>query len=253
MFGAGAPGGIINIITRRAKSDTGEVDAVAQTGFSTNEPGGSFRTDLYAGIGQRLGAFDYYVGGAYQDYGVGRNPDRNFTTGTAFDSLALNGSLGLKVSPTMRLRATGTWYSEDPGQEYNVDGAEVDAGAAFPRVIAVQPNPFRKKVVDRSYKLALTLEVDDVLGQRLSASVYNQSQFFRQRANFQAANGGADDFFSDNRTNSTIGTRLTLARDFDLGGSKLGIVYRLDWRRDRLIRLLLYPADPATVTGFIAP
>jgi iron complex outermembrane recepter protein len=253
LFGAGAPGGIINLITRRAKSDQLEVDAVAQTGFTLGEPDGTFQTDLYAGAGQKLGGFDYYFGIGYQDYGVGRDPNGRRVVGTAFDSIALNGTLGLEVSPTVRLRLTGTFYQEDPGAEFNVDGAEVDAGAAFPRVIRVAPNPFREQGNDRLGTLALSLEADDVLGQKLLASAFGQWQQFRQRTNFQDANGGAPDFFSDDRTNSTIGTRLTLTRDWTLGRGRFGIEYGVDWRRDRLIRLLLDPEDPSTVTGFIAP
>lgn len=253
LFGAGAPGGIINLITRRAKGPQLEVDAVAQTGFSTEEPGSTFRTDLYAGAGQKLGAIDYYLGIGYQDYGVGRDPNGRRAVGTAFDSISLNGTLGVELSPQFRVRLTGTFYQEDPGAEFNVDGAEVDAGAAFPRVVRVTPNPFREQGNDRLGTLALSVEADDLLGHRLLASAFGQWQQFRQRANFQDANGGAPDFFSDDRTNSTIGTRLTLARDWQLGAGRLGVEYGVDWRRDRLIRLLLDPADPDTVTGFIAP
>lgn len=253
LFGAGAPGGIINLITRRAKSAQLEIDAVAQTGFNLGEPGGSFQTDLYAGIGQKLGAFDYYVGAGYQDYDVGRDPNGNRVVGTAFDSVSLNGSLGLEVSPTVRLRLTGTWYQEDPGQEYNVSGADVDAGIPFPRVIAVTPNPFRREGNDKLGTLALSIEADDVLGQRLLASAFGQWQSFRQRANFQDGNGGDPDFFSDNRSNSTIGTRLTLATGADLGGGRLELEYGVDWRRDRLIRLQLDPTDTDRPIGFIAP
>jgi iron complex outermembrane receptor protein len=253
LFGAGAPGGIINLMTRRARGEALEVDAVAQTGFSPDEPSGTFQTDLYAGVGQRVGAFDYYVGAAYQDYGVGRAPDGSRIVGTAFDSLALNGSLGLEVSTAVRLRLTGTFYNEDPGQEYNVSGADVDAGVSFPRVIAVTPNPFRTQGDDRLHTLALSVEADDVVGHRLLASVFSQGQRFRQRANFQDANGGAPDFFSDDRENSTLGTRLTLARDLRLGGGDLRLEYGVDWRRDRLIRVQLDAADPSRPIGFIAP
>lgn len=253
LFGAGAPGGIINLITRRAKDERLEVDAVAQTSFSPDEPGGTFQTDLYAGAGQKLRGFDYYLGAGYQDYGVGRDPNGRRIVGTAFDSVSLNGSLGLELSPEVRVRLTGTFYQEDPGREYNVDGAEVDAGVKFPRVIRVTSNPFRGQGNDRLGTLALSAEADNVLGHRLLASAFGQWQQFRQRANFQDANGGAPDFFSDDRTNSTIGTRLTLARDWTIGASQLGVEYGVDWRRDRLIRLLLDPADPDIVTGFIAP
>ena len=253
LFGAGAPGGIINLITRRAKGEALEVDAVAQTGFTLGEPRGTFRTDLYAGAGRQIGGFDFYLGAGYQDYGVGRDPNGARTVGTAFDSLSLNGSLGFELSSQARVRVTGTWYREDPGQEFNADGREVAAGVPFPRVIAVTPNPFRAQGRDQLGTLAISLELDDVLGQRLFATGFGQWQQFRQRANFQDFNGGDPDFFSDDRTNSTIGTRLTLATGADLAGGRLGIEYGVDWRRDRLIRLLLDPADPATVTGFIAP
>lgn len=85
LFGAGAPGGIVNLITRRARGDRLEVDAVAQTGFNPDEPSGTFQTDLYAGLGRRVGAFDFYVGAGYQDHGVGRDPNGNRVVGTAFD------------------------------------------------------------------------------------------------------------------------------------------------------------------------
>jgi iron complex outermembrane recepter protein len=253
LFGAGAPGGIINLITRRARSEALEVDAVAQTGFNPGEADGTFQTDLYAGIGQKLGGFDYYVGGGYQDYGVGRDPNGDRVVGTAFDSVSLNGSLGLELSPTVRARLTGTWYQEDPGREFNVSGADVAAGVPFPRVVAVTPNPFREQGNDKLGTLALSIEADEVLGQRLFATAFGQWQSFRQRANFQDFNGGDPDFFSDNRSNSTIGTRLTLATGADWGGGRFDVEYGVDWRRDRLIRLLLDPEDPDTVTGFIAP
>ncbi|NJS14028.1 MAG: TonB-dependent receptor [Sphingopyxis sp.] len=254
LFGAGSPGGIINLITRRATTDRVEIDAVAQTVFNTNNAGGSFANDLYAGIGQKLGVFDYYAGFGYQNYGVERDPNGTRLPGTEFTSLALNGSLGWEVSSQTRLRFTGTWYRENPGQEYNQDGADIDAGTVFPRVITVNPNPFREQARDGLYTLALSVESDDVLGHKLLAAAYHQRQQFRQRANFQDANGGADDFFSDDRTNQTTGLRLTLARKFALGQSAdLGIEYGVDYQRDNLIRLLLDPSDPATVTGFIAP
>lgn len=254
LFGAGAPGGIINLITRRARGESLEVDAVAQTSFNPDEPSGTFQTDLYAGLGKRSGAFDFYLGAGYQDHGVGRDPNGQRVVGTAFDSLSLNGSAGLSLSPGVRLRVTATHYREDPGTEYNVSGAEVDAGVPRPRVIRVTDNPFRaSEGLDRLTTAALSLEADRLLGHQLQASAFGQWQRFQQRANFQDANGGAPDFFSDDRENSTLGTRLTLARKFGLGRGRLGLEYGLDWRRDKLIRLLLDPADTDVVTGFIAP
>lgn len=255
LFGAGAPGGIVNFIMRRGRSESVQLDAVAQTGFSTSRIAGSFQTDLYAGIGQDTGTIDYYVGAGYQDYGVGRDPNGNRVVGTEFDALSLNTNIGAEVSDGVRLRMTGTFYREDPGQEFNVSGVDVAADVSFPRVIGVAPNPRRDtEGRDQLWTLAVTLEADDVLGQKLNLMGYGMGQQFRQRANFQDFNGGDPDFFSDNRTNSTYGFRGTLNKDFDLGGdARLNLTYGLDWRRDRLIRLLLDPDDTSVVTGFIAP
>jgi iron complex outermembrane recepter protein len=255
LFGAGAPGGIVNFIMRRGRSETVQLDAVAQTGFSTARAAGSFQTDLYAGIGQDTGAIDYYVGLGYQDYGVSRDPNGNRAVGTAFDAVSLNANVGVQVSDSVRVRMTGSFYREDPGQEFNVSGVDVSAGVPFPRIIAVTPNPRRvAEGRDQLWTLALTLDADDVLGQRLNMVAYGMGQQFRQRANFQDFNDGNPDFFSDDRTNSTHGLRGTLNKDFDLGGdARLNLTYGLDWRQDRLIRLLLDPNETSIVTGFIAP
>lgn len=251
LFGAGAPGGIVNLITRRAKSDELEVDLVAQTG-GNSRGSSTFQTDLYAGLGQKRGRFDWYAGVGWQDYDVASDPNGDRVPGTEFDSLALNAAAGLEITDGVRVRFTGTWYEEDPGQEYNVDGVDVAAGVAFPRVIAVTSHPFRAEGVDRQTTLALTLEADRFLAHRFSASLFHQRQEFRQRANFQDFNGGAPDFFADDRTNSTTGLRLTLERSWG-AERRFETKYGVDLQRARLLRLLLDDDDPSIVTGFIAP
>jgi iron complex outermembrane recepter protein len=63
LYGSGAPGGIINLITRQASSDALEIDLTAQTSFNTERSSDTFTTDLYGGLGQRVDNFDYYVFG----------------------------------------------------------------------------------------------------------------------------------------------------------------------------------------------
>jgi len=253
LYGAGAPGGIVNLITRRARGEGLEVDAVVQTSFNTGEPAGTWRHDLYAGVGQLLGAADYYVGVGYQDAGAARGPDGTWSVGTEYTSWSLNGSFGLDLGAAGRLRLTGTWYHEEPGQEYGADGAEIAAGVARPRVIAVEGNPFLDDSHDRLYTLALSYEVDEVLGHRLFLSAFLQEQEYLQRANFQEYNGGENDFFADDRENGGYGLRSTLARSVDLGGPVLEFQYGADFQRSRVLRLLLDPEDPGRITGYIAP
>ena len=253
LYGAGAPGGIVNLITRRARSAAAEVDAVAQTSFDTETPGGSWRHDLYAGFGQAPGEWDYYLGAAYADHGAGRDPDGGFTVGTEYEAWSLNGSVGLDLTEQARLRLTGTYYHEDPGQEYGASGAEVAAGVERPRVIAVTPNPSRGESRDELYTLALSFEADEVAGHRLFLSGFLQEQTYLQRANFQDFNGGDPDFFSDDRENGGYGLRSTLARTVDLGGPALELEYGADFQSSRVLRLQLDAADTDRVIGYIAP
>ena len=253
LYGAGAPGGIVNLITRRAKSAAVEVDGVVQTGFTTDHPGGTWSHDLYAGFGQAPGAWDYYLGLGYTDAGAARTPEGGYAVGTAYDALSMNGSLGYALSDAARLRLTGTWYREDPGRQYAASGADIAAGAERPRVIEVTPNPFSDESVDKLYTLALSFEADDVLGQKLFLSGFLQEQTYKQRTNFQDANGGRPDFFNDDRTNGTYGLRSTLASEIDFGGPVLELEYGADFQRSRVIRLLVDPARGGAVTGYIAP
>lgn len=253
LFGAGSPGGIVNIQTKRGRTKDLSMDLVAQSGVNTSSTSGTTQSDVFVGAGQDTGNIDFYVGYGYQNYDAARDPNGNFVQATAFNSHALNSSVGIELSEQFRLRLTNTFYNENPGQEYNADGADVDAGVSFPDVIAVTPHPFRYQGNDKQNTTAFSLEHDSLLGHSLNAAVFYQSQEFRQRANFQDYNAGAPDFFADNRTNSTLGLRTTLSRTFDFNALEWEVQYGADWQRNELLRLLLDNENPAIVTGFIAP
>lgn len=254
LFGAGAPGGIINIITRSADSEEQTTDVVLQSSFNTKTTSDTFHNDIYVGSGRVIGDWDYYLGYGGQNYQSARDPNGNRVAGTEFTSDALNTNIGYEISDSERLRLTATWYEEDPGQEYDADGAEVGVeGLRYPSIIAVESNPFRNQSRDSQHTLALSFESDEVLGQALNASVFYQAQEYKQRANFQESNGGEADFFSDDRENSTLGLRLTMDADFTIDASTLGLEYGVDYQRNRLLRLQLDPENPSKVVGFIAP
>ena len=126
LYGAGAPGGIINFVTRRAKGDALEVDAVAQTSFNTSDRDDTFTTDLYLGAGQDLGPWDYYVGAGYTDAGAQRTPEGGFVPFRTYDSISLNAAAGVDLAGG-ELRFTGTFYREEPDDEYASDGTPCSA------------------------------------------------------------------------------------------------------------------------------
>lgn len=142
LFGAGAPGGIINVITRRATSEKLQVDAVAQVGMNDPEFGDTREIDVYLGAGQKLAASDYYAGISYQDFGTRRNPSGGLVPGQEDRSWTLDGSLGLNIGGG-ELRFTGTYFTQDPGTTYGLDGSQIAGERLADNVlVAKPPNPF---------------------------------------------------------------------------------------------------------------
>lgn len=251
LFGAGAPGGIINLITRKAKSRQMEVDAVVQTSFNTSNWDKSFDYNLYLGAGQDLGAWDYYVGAAYADTGARRTPDGNFVPFRTFESLALNGSIGADLLGG-ELRATGTYYRETPDREYASDGTQL-FGQRFANIVPIDSHPQIDEASDRLSTLAISYRHPNVLTQELNVSVFFQDQRYRQRDNFYDVNFGGNDFFATDTENERIGLRSTLVKRFELAAMPTTVSYGFDYTRNRFYRPIVDPAAGDVVTGFITP
>ncbi|MFA9199933.1 MAG: TonB-dependent receptor [Cypionkella sp.] len=251
LYGAGAPGGIINLITRRAAGSALEVDFTAQTSFNTEVSRGTFTTDLYAGAGQDLGALDYYFGAAYTDGGRSRSATGRPTLSNAFEAFDLVGSVGMALGAG-ELRFTGTFHDENKGSEFYPDGT-FDPATGAVNVVEVAPHPQVAEAGDRSATAALAFTHPELLGHEVALSLFWQDQRIVQRDNFFSAEFG-DDFFASNRENSRIGLRSALARSYRLGGGLLRTSYGLDFTHNDFYRFIVdAAADPDEVTGYITP
>jgi len=249
LYGAGSPGGIINFITRRAKGSDLELDLVAQTSFNTAQTDDSFTTDVYAGAGQKLEGWDYYLGAAYTDGGVGRTPDGGYVPARTYESVTLNGSIGLDVAGG-ELRLTGTWYREDKGQEYSADGTQ-DIGNFAP-VGPIDSHPQIDQDVLRSSTIAVSYDHPDFLGQSLSLSGYYQDQLYRQRDNFFDGEAG-NDFFASDSEHDRFGFRSTLVKKATLGSIDVVGSYGFDYTYNSYFRPVVDPEAPGTILSFISP
>lgn len=249
LYGAGSPGGIINFVTRRAKGEDLEVDLVAQTSFNTSKLDESFTTDLYVGAGQKLDGWDYYLGAAYTDGGVGRTPDGGFVPARTYESITLNGSLGADLFGG-EVRLTGTWYREDKGQEYSADGTQ--SVSNFAPVFPIDSHPQLDQDVLRSTTLALSYDHPDVLGHSLSVSGYYQNQIYRQRDNFFDVNFGGNDFFASNSDHDRFGFRSTLVKSAHFGDVEFVGSYGFDYTYNSFYRPVIDPTD-GMILSFVSP
>ncbi len=237
LYGAGAPGGIINLITRRAAGEALEIDATAQTSFNTDRARDTFTTDLYAGIGQRVGNFDYYVGGAYADGGRVRSASGRAVFSGAYESVDLIASLGLDLGAGQELRFTGTYHNEDVGPQFYPDGT-VDPVSGLANFVDVTPHPQIAQGRDRNSTLALSYRHPDLLAHQLDLSIFYQDQSIKQRDNFFSAADG-DDLFASNRVNGRIGVRSAFVRSYDIGAASLKTSYGFDFTRNHFRRCFI--------------
>jgi iron complex outermembrane receptor protein len=251
-FGAGAPGGAINLVTRQGRSDQLEIDAITQVSVNPHATSGSSENNLYLGAGRDAGAFDYYVGLGVQDYGLRRNPDDGILPGEEFRSWSLNTSLGREIGDSGRLRFNGLYYIRNPDEVYGTDFTQISgerlAGSAF---VAEPPNPFAHQAETEQTVLTLSYEDSDVLGHSLNVSgYYHDEQLIQRAADFFE---GEVFYFDSDAENDRLGLRTTLNREFMLDAGQLDLAYGVDLLRQRYYRPQVDPANQGEVIGYIAP
>jgi iron complex outermembrane receptor protein len=251
LYGAGAPGGIINLQTRRAKGRDLEIDFTAQTSFATDVARDTFVTDLYVGAGQDLGAFDYYVGAGYTDSGLQRSGNGNPVFSSEFEAIDLVGSFGLDIGEA-RIAFTGTFHDEDKGREFYPEGTFLPGSDAVASVVEVTPHPQLDEAGDRSITGVLSFNHPDLLAHDVTLALFFQKQEIIQRDNFFDIAFG-NDFFASNRENSRLGLRSTFVRSYDLGGGSLKTSYGIDFTRNDFKRFTVDPAGEDEIIGYITP
>jgi iron complex outermembrane receptor protein len=251
LYGAGAPGGIINLQTRRAKGRDLEIDVTAQTSFNTDVSRDTFTTDLYLGAGQDLGGFDYYVGAGYTDGGRSRSGNGNPVLSSDFEAIDLVGSFGLDFGQA-RISFTGTYHDENKGRDFYPEGAFLPGSDEVASVIEVAPHPQVGEAADRSATAILSFNHPDLLAHDVTLALFYQDQRIIQRDNFFDVAFG-NDFFASNRENSRLGLRSTFVRNYDIGTSQLKTSYGMDYTRNDFLRFTVDPVGEDRVIGYITP
>ena len=252
LYGAGAPGGIVNLITRRASAEALEVDGTVQSSFNTSDRSGSFVNDLYLGAGQRFDRVDYYVGAGYRELGIPRNAEGGLVPAEEVDGYNLNASLGVAFDNGSTLRFMGTFYREERGASAAVDGSQV-AGERFGNVIEVTPHPDRDDALDELLTLSGTYHHPEMLGHTVDVTVFYQDTHIEQRDNFFDVNFGGDFFFATFTDNERLGLRSTAVRTYAFNTSSLKTSYGWDYTDNRFYRPIIDTEQNDRVTGFIAP
>lgn len=250
LYGAGAPGGVINLITRKARSSDIEADLVTQWSFNPHERSDSNEYNVYAGFGQSLDEWDYYAGAAYDEYGVRRDPNGGVVPGTTFTDLSTHLSIGRKLGEG-ELRLTALYYEQDPEDTYVTDFTQV-SGTKFADLVLIPTprNPFESQAKTEQTVVTLSYSGAEVLGHEVDLSVYYHDETLIQRGSEYFA--GDVFYFNSDAENERLGLRSTLSRQFDLSDSTLQLVYGVDLLQQMYYRPQVNPAT-GSVIGYVSP
>jgi iron complex outermembrane receptor protein len=250
LYGAGAPGGVVNLLTRRAAGADLEIDGAVRLsgnshGFSDTED-----FDAYLGAGQRRDAWDYYAGLAYQDLGAGHTPRGGLVPRQELTSWGMNGTLGRSFGEGRSLRFTGTYYREDRGRTYAVDGTQTVGH--FAPVIPIATNPFNDENFDELVTFIAAYEQEAFLGHGLQVSAYALTKEDRHFSNFYSAAWG-DFFFNLHTEQDKHGLRTTLSRTFAPAGRTLELQYGFDYMSDSMYEVELDYVNATEPVWFFVP
>lgn len=250
LYGAGAPGGVINMITRKARSNELEVDLVGQWSFNPHEREDSNEYNLYAGAGQTLDSWDYYASAAYNQYGVRRDPNGMIVPGATFDELSAHTSIGRKIGGG-ELRLTALYFTQDPDDVYSTDGSQLSGSRFAERIFVPEPrNPYEHQSETTQTVVTLGYTHPEILGHALDVSLYYHDEELIQRSADYFE--GDVYYFDSDADNERLGFRSALSRTFKLSSGELELVYGLDALHQSYYRPQVDPSN-GDVIGYVSP
>jgi iron complex outermembrane receptor protein len=255
VFGYGAPGGIINLVTRRASSETLAVDLRARTSFDTSEVDDSWHHEWYAGAGRRAGRFELYAGVGYANEDLRRDPTGQILTNQALaEAWGIDATLGFRVSDDGELSASFVWFREDRGDYYG-PGEDIftDDGEPYDGPVVNFPHPSEEEAFHRNFVGALSYRDADVFGSALDLTFYLQDQHEDGRPTFFF--GGAPFYDASFFDNDRWGIRSSLETPLGAwdGEREASLGYGVDFVSNTYYGPGLDPYDTSTITVFFSP
>ncbi len=157
IYGFGAAGGIINIITPTGKDQPLTFRSEIGTSFNPVRLGGSLSPDISLRALAGSGPFDSSLGFAYRFKNSSFDPEGNrVALQEEFNAYSLDGSLGHDLGRAGRLRFFGTFYHRDVTDDFQPDFN----GIRKVRFQEAERQPDGDKNFRQNYTLALSYDVD---------------------------------------------------------------------------------------------
>ena len=233
IYGSGATGGIINIITKRAdKSEP--VAFQTKLGVTSAD---NFRGDSLAyQVGQTASfshdKMDGFLGLDYTSRGsqfdgngnrISLSPWQGSTMDT--DTIDVNGRLNFNLTDHQSLSFGAQYYKDEQDTEYGVDYDTASKFYTPKKGLQLDNQPFTKR-----YAVNTQYQNTDILGQILNVEAYYRNE----KSRFYPARRGTSTIFSQSQSNvDYAGIRSTIQSALKVADRDLKLTYGLDYDREK--------------------
>lgn len=233
IYGSGATGGIINIITKRAdKSEP--VSFQTKLGVTSAD---NFRSDgLAYQVGQTASfandKVDGFLGVDYTSRGsqfdgngnrISLSPWQGSTMDT--DTIDVNGRLNFNLTDNQSLSFGAQYYKDEQDTEYGVDYDTASEFYTPKKGLQLDNQPFTKR-----YAVNTQYQNTDILGQILNVEAYYRNE----KSRFYPARRGTSTIFSQSQSNvDYAGIRSTIQSALKVADRDLKLTYGLDYDREK--------------------
>ena len=232
LYGYGATGGAINIVTKRPEN--GAVNAAAEIGarFSPEDVGSSLSERVQGRLSGHSGRFDYLVGGSFEDWGyffdgegdrIPQDPQGQGGLASADEyNVLLKG--GAKLTEAQRLELTFNYYDFKQNVAFATVPGVVDSAKATAEQVNDVPG---KDPGTENLVTMLRYEHADLLGSDFTARAFAQD--FKTRFGYAAyfPDGGGQGFIRSEK----LGVRFDVETPLPLAAGS-ALRWGADFLRD---------------------
>ena len=245
IYGSGATGGIINIITKRGGQDPisfeTKVGVTAGNNFKADAMAYEASQSVLFNQGALQGAFgaSYTTRGEIQDsHGNRIGPEVAQTDRQDTDTLDLNGRLTWNISDEQSLSFGAQYFKDEQdseyGPDYGPDLAYVKRDPTYTASLAaVKGMQLETQPQTERYAFNTQYENQNVLGHTLNAEAYYRNEQARWFPSAQAMGGGLYLVYQSETDIDVYGARVALQKQFDLNGRNLGLSYGIDYENEQ--------------------
>ena len=245
IYGSGATGGIINIITKRGGQDPisfeTKVGVTAGNNFKSDAMAYEASQSVLFNQGALQGAFgaSYTTRGEIQDsHGNRIGPEVAQTDRQDTDTLDLNGRLTWNISDEQSLSFGAQYFKDEQDSEYGPDYgpnlAYVKRDPTYTASLAaVKGMQLETQPQTERYAFNTQYENQNVLGHTLNAEAYYRNEQARWFPSAQAMGGGLYLVYQSETDIDVYGARVALQKQFNLNGRNLGLSYGIDYENEQ--------------------